>query len=229
MSEESDFMELLQLQGTLDMVTKSDMLEWAKGEDLPVTQRQLTSLMADRLLPKTARIGSRGGAFPKITEEQLRFVLRCRSRGMSVAAVRELIPVWRYMVGAVARSELSISELERVANESISTPEAVYALPRVVTSALPCAHCQSDELSAMKFVMKDETRKSRGSGDMVSIGFATIAGDCHVQDFTRVAIPDADEEHQTSTVVLHVNLDEPSKVADPSTEEGDGVEKGDDT
>jgi hypothetical protein len=219
MSEEGDFLDLLQLQDNLDMISKSELLDWAKENRLSLTDRKLTSLMAEGLLPKTARIGSRGGAFPKIAERQLWFVLRCRDRGISVAAVRELIPVWRYLLRAVRDREVVIGELERVASEHLTMSEAVYALPNVVSSQLPCARCSPDELSAIKFRMKDGTVVSRGNGDKVTIGFANTATDCDLKDFTRLAIPDVDEENDPSTVVLHVpplelqaveNMEEPS-------------------
>jgi hypothetical protein len=219
MSEESDFLDLLQLQENLDMISKLELLDWAKDHGLSLTDRKLTSLMAEGLLPKTARIGSRGGAFPKIAERQLWFVLKSRERGLSVAAVRELIPVWRYLLRAVRNREMVVGELERIASEHLTMTEAVYALPSVVSSALPCPHCRAEELSAIKFIMKDGTVASRDNGDKVTIGFANTATDCDVKDFTRLAIPDADEENDPSTVVLHVppqelkaveNAEEPS-------------------
>ncbi len=51
-------MELLSIQGNLDLITKTELIEWARRHDIPLTGRQITSYITEGLLPKTARIGS---------------------------------------------------------------------------------------------------------------------------------------------------------------------------
>lgn len=202
MTDETDFLELLKLQDSLDLVTKSEVIEWAKKHHLTLTNRRLTSLIAEGLLPKTARIGSRGGAFPKMVQEQLRFVIRWRDRGLSVSALRELLPVWRYMVRAVRQHEVDIALLESVAVDSVETEEALYALPAVILQTLPCPNCEGESLSEIKFRMKDGVVMSRGADDNISIGFVNIGikGDFH--PFARVSIPHANEINDPSSIVL---------------------------
>ena len=138
MDEGNDFMELLELQGNLEMVTKSELLEQARGHGASVSDRQLTSFASEGLIPKSARIGSRGGAYPKLVVDQLNFVSRFRQRGMSVQGVKELLPLWRYMQRATRKHEVSLAEFERVARMSITTPEAWFAVPGVLQETLPC-------------------------------------------------------------------------------------------
>lgn len=206
MEEESEFLELLRVQDSLDMISKSELIDWAKKHRMALTDRKLTSFMTEGLLPKTARIGSRGGAYPAIAKDQLKFVLRWRSRGTSVTAIKELLPVWRFMTSAVRRHEVDLAELEDLVQQTVHSDQALHTLPNVIQDALPCPNCKSGELSDIKFRFKDDTVRSRGANDDVS--FAVLFeetdgdGECTSMMIARITLPRIDEAHDPSTMVI---------------------------
>ncbi len=229
MDEETEFMELLRIQDNLDMITKREMLTWAKKKGLPMTDRKLTSLMTEGLLPKTARIGSRGGAYPAIAKEQLRFVLKVRGRGVPVPCVKEVLPVWRYLTGAVLRREIVIAELEDVVQGSIVSDQALHLLPMVIQEALPCHGCKSDQLSEIKFKYKDDSVHSRGTGEDIS--FALLfeemdgSGECRRRMTARITLPREDEENDPSTIMIRRVAE--SKLQEPADDEREAeIERG---
>jgi len=211
MDEGNDFMELLELQGNLEMVTKSELLEQARGHGASVSDRQLTSFASEGLIPKSARIGSRGGAYPKLVVDQLNFVSRFRQRGMSVQGVKELLPLWRYMQRATRKHEVSLAEFERVARMSITTPEAWFAVPGVLQETLPCPQCSHERLNGISFLMKDGSREVVGAEGTVSVGFIMGRLDEETGKATpwlpmRLAIPRDDEGFNATSVVLGIPM-----------------------
>ncbi|HVX21411.1 MAG TPA: hypothetical protein VHB02_08685 [Acidimicrobiales bacterium] len=204
---DSEFMELLDLQGNLEMVTKSELIEEARKRGAAMSDRQLISLVSEGLLPKSARIGSRGGAYPKLVVRQLVFVSRFRKRGLSVQAIRELLPLWKYMQRALRDRELSLEEFQYVARESITVPEAWYAAPAVLQECLPCPFCLAEDYADLTIRLKDNTVCK--VGDQISIGFAMVGEDpeTHKPEFkarTRIAVPQPDEGFNSSSIILGV-------------------------
>lgn len=240
MDEGTDFLQLLELQGNLEMVTKSELLEQVRARGRSVSDRQLTTYMTEGLIPKSARIGSRGGAYPKIAVDQLEFVIRFRRRGMSVNAIKELLPLWRYLFRARITHEISISEFEFLARQSIALPEAWWAVPGMLMDALPCPNCQQDKFAQMKFILKDGSVQSVNGDDPVSIGFVVATLDADTNTATphhpiRYALPKPDEGYNTSSVILGVPngiqlRDQPcADDREPETRKAEmpgGVEKG---
>jgi DNA-binding transcriptional MerR regulator len=207
--EGNDFMALLQLQDSLDLVTKTELMDLARQNGTPVSDRQLTALASDGLIPKSARIGSRSGAYPRVVVEQLSFVKRWRGRGLSVTAVKELLPIWRYMQRARRDREVSLSEFEYIARASITLPEAWFAAPMVLQEALPCPNCDNPPLSEMKFLMKDGERKCVTDLETVSLGFVMFTEDEETRRVgkivsMRLALPGLNEETNPSTVILGI-------------------------
>jgi DNA-binding transcriptional MerR regulator len=207
MNEGDDFMELLELQGNLNMITKTQLLESTRKHGPGITDRQLTSFVSDGLLPKSARIGSRGGAYPALVEDQLYFVRSFRKRGLSVQAVKELLPLWRYMKRAIRDHEVSLSEFEYIARETVTLPEAWYAVPSVLQENLPCPACDEKEWCGLKFRMKDGTELP-AVGSTVTIGFAMAKqdedGGVRRVSTLRLAVPREDEGHNDTSVVLGI-------------------------
>ena len=206
MPEETEFVELLQLQGDLKLVSKSELIEWARDHGLAVTLRRLTTMMTEGLLPKTARIGARGGAYPDIVKRQLGFVMDLREKGVPVSVIKELLPVWRFMLGARREGVVDIGELESTAVASVQSEAAAMLVPVVIQQELPCPGCRPDELSELKFRYKDDTMHSRGANDDVSMGVLLEEvdgdGECRTMYFARLTLPRTDEENDPSTIVF---------------------------
>src|SRR5262245_25722945 len=124
MDEGNDFLELLELQGTLEFVSKTELLdEVRKRSNRGLSERQLTSYVSEGLVPKLARIGTRGSAYPKIVLKLLLFITAMREMGLTVQAVKELLPVWRYLQRAHRDRILNLAELEYIARQHITLDE----------------------------------------------------------------------------------------------------------
>jgi len=209
MNEGNDFMELLELQGNLEMVTKSELLDQARRHGASVSDRQLVSFAAEGLIPKSARIGSRGGAYPQLVVDELVFISRFRQRGMTVQGIKELLPLWRYMQRATRDREVSLSEFERIARANITMAEAWFAVPAVLQETLPCPSCSHERLNEIAFVCKDGSVMKVSPSEVVSIGFIMGTLDEKTGRATprlpmRLAIPQEDEGFNPSSIILGV-------------------------
>jgi DNA-binding transcriptional MerR regulator len=205
LDEGHEFMELLEIQGTLDLVSKSDLIGEVRRHGGHVTDRQLTTYVTEGLVPKSARLGSRGGAYPRIVIDLVTFISLSRIRGLSLQAIRELLPVWRYLQRAVRAKEILLGELEYVSRQHVSAPEAVFAIPSMIREMLPCPYCSGDELRDIKFLDKN--------GDVLATQPVTIGFVMAQQDETgraepvammRIALPLSDEADNPSTLILGV-------------------------
>jgi DNA-binding transcriptional MerR regulator len=154
MLEGSEFLEYLELQDSLDMVTKSELLDSVRARGARVTDRQLTTYISEGLVPRSARIGSRSGAFPKIVIDVLLWVDSCRQRGVPLEAIRELVPLYKFLKRAVRTKELDFTEFEYVARQFVRSPEAGYAVPGLIEWCLPCPVHETDALTSIRFKMK---------------------------------------------------------------------------
>src|SRR4051794_39180615 len=119
MDEGSDFLEYLEMQGNLEMLTKSQLLDYVRRNGGPISDRQLTTYISEGVVPKSARIGSRSGAYPKIVGDLLAWVARSRRRGLSVEAIKELLPLWRLMKKSVREKTIDVAQLELVARNCV--------------------------------------------------------------------------------------------------------------
>jgi DNA-binding transcriptional MerR regulator len=167
----SDFLEYLELQDNLDLVTKSELLDEVRRRHARVTDRQLTSYITEGLIPRSARIGSRSGAFPKIVIDVLEFVANARERGLSVEAVKELLPLWRLLRRGVRDRRIDLVEMEYVARQHVRKPEAIYSVPWVLQWLLPCPVHHADHLQEIAFTFKDGSEHNSADTDPLMLGF----------------------------------------------------------
>ncbi len=243
MNQGDDFMELLELQDNLDMITKTELLERTRERGAPISDRQLTALVSEGLIPQSARIGSRGGAYPALVAEQLWFVKKYRSRGLSVKAVKELLPLWRYMKRAIRDHEISLPEFQYIARENVTMTEGWYAVPSVLQETLPCMKCEKDEWQTLTFRLKDGSELQAVGDQTVTIGFAMAkqdpeTGKVHIASRMRLAVPRDDEGYNDDSVILGIpngvelpahDHHEPEKVSvtnGPVSDDRIGSEKG---
>jgi len=209
MNEGNDYMELLELQGNLELVTKSELLDLVRDHGGHISDRQLTSFMSEGLIPKSARIGSRGGAYPRIVVDLVLFITRFRRRGLSVTAIKELLPTWRYLRRALRENEVSLAEFEYIARQTITLQEAWFTVPAVLMDVLPCPNCDRRALAGVRFRLKDGSVRPVDGPSPVSIGFVMAqldekSGTAVPHHPLRLAIPRPDEGYNTSSVVLGV-------------------------
>jgi DNA-binding transcriptional MerR regulator len=169
--EDNGFLEYLQLEGAdPELVTKSELLAAVRKRGYSVGDRQLTFYVSEGLIPKSVRAGSRAGVYPRIVVDLLAWILTAKDGGLSVDAIRELLPVWKYLVRASNDGRIDLGELEYIARQNVTTIEASYAIPGVVADALlrhMCPECQAKVV----LVLKDGTEQTL-SNPSTTVGFA---------------------------------------------------------
>lgn len=167
--DEDGFMTYLQLQGSTDLVTKSELISEVRSIGNSVSDRQLTFYVSEGLIPKSVRVGTRAGVYPKIIVELLSWILTARDRGVPIDAIKELIPVWKYLVGARRDRRLNLVELEYIGRQHVTSLEGIIAVPMLVGDVLMgyCPPCRGD----IKVVRKDGVEKSIDDVE-TTVGFA---------------------------------------------------------
>lgn len=169
--EENGFLEYLQLQGSdPELVTKSELLSTVRQRGYSVGDRQLTFYISEGLVPKSVRVGSRAGAYPRIVIELLMWILSAKEGGLSVEAIRELLPVWKYLIRARNERRIDLGELQYIARQHVRTIEASYAIPPVVANVLIGTMCEKCT-QGIVLVLKDGSEQSL-CDSKTTIGFA---------------------------------------------------------
>jgi DNA-binding transcriptional MerR regulator len=168
--EENGFLEFLELQGgESELITKSELLGAVRDAGFKLSDRNLTFYLSENLIPRSVRAGSRAGVYPAIVAQLMIWILYMRKVGASIEAIRELLPVWKFLVKSRNGNRLDISELEYVARQHLSLPDALSALPIVVSHVMVkrcCPGCRE------KIVLIDKNGKTDRSAN---IGFAIAA------------------------------------------------------
>lgn len=174
--ESNGFLEYLQLQGgSPDMVTKSELIARIRDRGFSLSSRQLTFYVTEGLVPHSVRIGTRMGAYPAIVVPLLSWIVAARDAGVSIEALKELLPVWKSLIRAYHAKTLDLGELEYVARQHITSVEGSMVVPRLVNwimSETCCADCQT----GMEIIYKDGSTKSILATD-ATIGFAIARAD----------------------------------------------------
>lgn len=168
--EENGFLEYLQLQGgEPDLVTKSELMAKVRAQGYSVSDRQLTFYVSEGLVPRSVRVGSRAGAYPAIVVDLLTWILRARDGGVPIEALKELLPVWKFLVRARSHRVLDLGELEYVARQHVSSTEALVNVARLVIDVMSgyCSKCRSD----ITIVKKDGAKMLMGDPTS-TVGFA---------------------------------------------------------
>jgi DNA-binding transcriptional MerR regulator len=206
--EPNGFFEYLQLQdGEPNLVTKSELIARVRGAGYPVSDRQLTFYVTEGLMPRSVRVGSRAGAYPTVVVELLTWILRARDVGASIEALKELLPVWKFLIRARSSGELILGELEYVARQHVTSVEGSLGVVRVVADVMGhrCPRCQKD----MVIVLKNGERRPMNSPE-TTVGFA-IARSFEDEDgastpdwfaATRVSLAFTDSHSSDPTTVI---------------------------
>lgn len=169
--EENGFLEYLQLQGgDPDLVTKSELISEVRAAGYSLSDRQLTFYVSEELIPRSVRVGSRAGAYPRIVVELLEWILQARDGGVPIEALKELLPVWKFLIRARGSKQLDLAELEYVARQHVTSVEGSLAVPRLVTDVMAghiCEACRGE----VTIVYKDGAQRPM-SDPQATIGFA---------------------------------------------------------
>lgn len=216
-NDENGFLEYLQLQGgEPDLVTKSELIQNVRERGYSLSGRQLTFYMTEGLVPRSVRVGSRAGAYPKIVEELLAFILWARDGGVPIESMKELLPVWKMLVRSRRGKILDINELEHVARQRLTSMEAVMAVPEMVAfvfSRHVCKKCSD----GFEVVYKDGETRSLNDPS-ATVGFAIARQVVETEGeratprwiaSTRLSLGGAGDYEGPTTVVLGLKPNEP--------------------
>lgn len=217
--EGTELLEYFELQGNLDMVSKSDLLEVVRERGGRVTARQLTSWVTEGLLPRSAQIGSKHGAYPKIVVDVVAWIDESRRRGLSVEAIKELLPLWRFLRKGFGARRVDFQEFEYLARQFVRSPEAIHAVPQLLLDCMPCPICEADALRDTAYVMKGNIEFNKLEQSFVPLTFLFARedehGKGHVVGRAELALPLTEPQEQNAIVLgipngvpLHVTHDE---------------------
>jgi DNA-binding transcriptional MerR regulator len=224
--EESGFLDYLRLQGSKpDLITKSELVTLVREQGLSIGERQLAFYVSEGIIPKSVRVGSRAGAYPRVVAELLTWVVRSRDHGLPVDVIRELIPVWKLLVEARGAGVLQLGELEYIARQRVHSREGSMAVPAVVAEVLhTCDDCYGhrNSLVDMVVIMKDGTKQKLGDKS-TTLGFAigrltdvtddegiVVGQEPRWSAHTRVTLADTeDPATDPTTVILGLRPNEP--------------------
>lgn len=215
--EQNDFVEFLQLQGgDADLVTKSELIQSVRERGYSLSDRQLTFYMTEGLVPRSVRVGSRAGAYPKVVVELLAFILWARDGGVPIESMKELLPVWKMLVRSRRSKSLDVPELEYVARQSLTSMEAIMAVPQMVAFVISrhvCKKCSS----RFEITYKDGTTKALDD-PAATVGFAIARKVSDTEDetaepqwiaSTRISLGGAGDYSGPTTVLLGLKPNEP--------------------
>jgi DNA-binding transcriptional MerR regulator len=195
-----------------DLITKTELMQEIRDFGLKISDRTLGFYGAEGLIPPSLRVGARGAAYPVITIHILVWVIESRERGISLPAIKELLPVWLYLNEACRCGTVDIAELEQVARRSVTTKEANYAIPSLVNEMMSglCHTCRD----RVQWLMKDRSVIDHTATEPVTLKF--LLGDVdestglgRVLAWTQLQLPihgQAPSVDDRSTIVLGVPL-----------------------
>jgi DNA-binding transcriptional MerR regulator len=169
MADPGDALEYFDLQGSTEMVTKTELMQYIRDCGEQISGRNVTYYSSVGLIPSAVRIGSRGGAYPKIVCELLRWIVRSRGHGLSIEAIKELVPLWQLLACGRRNGCIDLAEVEYIARERVTLPEANRAVPLLVTDMVNdlCGLCRQKTL----WVLKDGNTVVSTDHDPLTLGF----------------------------------------------------------
>jgi DNA-binding transcriptional MerR regulator len=209
MTELRDALEYFDLQGSTEMVTKTELTQYIRDCGEQISDRNITYYSSVGLIPSAVRIGSRGGAYPKIVCELLRWIIRSRGYGLSIEAIKELMPLWELLVRGRRNGCVDLAEMEYVARERVTRQEANRVVPLLFGDLITdlCGCCRPK----MLWVLKDGSTVLSTEQDPLTLSFVLaeldpVTGQGREVAWTQLRLPgiadiDADDPR---TIVLGI-------------------------
>src|ERR1700730_15161278 len=114
-------------------VRESELITEVRNAGFKLSDRQLTFYMSEGLIPLSVRAGSRVGVYPAVVVDLMHWLLFMRNLGVSIDALRELLPVWKFLKRSLKGKSVDLAELELVARQHVSSPGALSAAPAAVS------------------------------------------------------------------------------------------------
>jgi DNA-binding transcriptional MerR regulator len=188
----SDALELLELQGSTDLITKAELKHYVRRQGGQISDRNVAYYSSVGLIPPAVRIGARGGAYPKIVRELLAWVVRSREWGLSIEAIKEMIPLWRLLMQARRSGCIDLVEFEYVARSNVTLAEANRAVPLLISDLINslCDDCRSK----ISWLLKDGTTFAASGTEPMTLSFILAeldpdSGDGREIAWTQLQLP----------------------------------------
>lgn len=167
-TDSSTLVEYIELQGSTDMVTKSELVQGIRDRGQSISPRNIAYYTSAGLIPPAVRVGSRGGVYPAIVVEQLSWVIAARAAEVSMDAIRELLPMWRLLVRSRREGRVALAEIELVARRHDLSLEANYRVPYLFEEVFRCC---GECLSTIEWLLKDGSSVHHADDMPLTIGF----------------------------------------------------------
>jgi len=184
--------KLLDIQGTEDSVTPTEAIERLRGRGRKISRRTVSFWQEQGLIPAAMRVGSRGGVYPAIMVDLIDWISACRDRGVGLETVRELQPLWAYLMQGESKQEIDVADFERVARQLGLTLAASYCVPQLIHDLMSglCHHC----LGHITWRLKDGTVRRHAPGSGLRLGFVIgevepESGDARILAWTQLTLP----------------------------------------
>ena len=152
-------------------VRESELITEVRNAGFKLSDRQLTFYMSEGLIPLSVRAGSRVGVYPAVVVDLMHWLLFMRNLGVSIDALRELLPVWKFLKRSLKGKSVDLAELELVARQHVSSPGALSAAPAAVSYVLNCL-C---DCCRPKVKLINRAGEVTTLDEVISIGFAIAA------------------------------------------------------
>jgi DNA-binding transcriptional MerR regulator len=185
MTEANELVELLELQQSTDLITKSELLELVRQRGCRISDRNLTYYASEGLIPAALRLGRRGVVYPRIAADQLSFVIQSREADLSLEAIRELLPLWKALQRGIREERLDLCELEIIARNTITKTEANFAVPMLVNRVMNgiCHECRAK----IVWTLKDGSSRTEADDDDLTLTFVVAALDEETKQGRQIA------------------------------------------
>lgn len=185
--------QLMEIQGTDHLVSQTEAIGLVRqrgGHSL--SPRKVGSWQESQLIPAATRLGSRGGAYPKLIVALLTWISACRQSGFKIEVIRELEPLWAHLTRAQIRLEVDLLELERFARGLGLSHEANSHVPWLVNYVMSdlCVEC----LNGVKWLLKDGSIVHHTDHGGLKLSFVIgevdpLSGHAHVVAWTQLTLP----------------------------------------
>jgi DNA-binding transcriptional MerR regulator len=209
MDHQLDALELLELQGSTDLITKAELKQYVRRQGGQISDRNIAYYSSIGLIPPAVRIGARGGAYPRIVGELLSWVVRSRDGGLSIEAIKELIPLWRLLIHGRKSGCVDLAELEYVARSNVTLAEANRAVPLLISHLINavCDDCRSK----ISWLLKDGSTFTSADSDALTLSFVLAELDPDTGDgrqvlWTQLKLPGigGPDTEDPTTIVLGI-------------------------
>lgn len=199
--------EYFAIQASDETIAKADVVPAVRALGYHVTPRNLDYYVGAGLVPQALRSGSRVGVYPIVIVRLVVWLIRGRQRNLTIEALRELLPLWRFIVQAERGGVVDLGDFERLARKRVLSVEASLAVSWVFSelAVLPAA-----DLRAMKFILKDQAivqwTPERPVGVRFLVGEITASGSVSPIEWAEVKLPGLEQlsDVDPSTIVLGV-------------------------